>query len=258
MKTYTKADVSEQQLEDLVRQHAGMIEEGLVYIDHQRSAAGGRLDVLMVDSGKSLIVAELKVVQDDGMLLQGLDYYDYAAGHIESYARLYKPYGINPTEQLRLLLIAPSFSQALVNRCKWLNVPISLFTFSCVKFQEEEDVVVIFSEREVTGPVRPIEISRLEDHLTYITDMDVRATVAALLDETKNWKPGNISMDAIKGAISMKVHGRVFAYLYPRRQHFIITTFDTEDEWTDYPVKSADELTNAKTVMRASMDARAK
>ena len=53
MKPYKKIDVSEQQLEDLVRRHASMIEEGLSYVDHQKQAAGGRLDVLMVDSGKS-------------------------------------------------------------------------------------------------------------------------------------------------------------------------------------------------------------
>ena len=82
MKKYRKADVSEQELEDIVRRNTGLIEEGLVYVDHQKPAAGGRLDVLMVDSGKSLVVAELKVTQDDGMLLQGLDYYDYASTHV--------------------------------------------------------------------------------------------------------------------------------------------------------------------------------
>lgn len=61
MKKYTKADVSEQELEDSVRRNAGLIEEGLIYVDHQKPAAGGRLDVLLVDSGKSLVVAELKV-----------------------------------------------------------------------------------------------------------------------------------------------------------------------------------------------------
>jgi len=61
MKKYTKAVVSELELEDLVRRHAEQIEEGLAYVDHQKPAAGGRLDVLMVDSGKSLVVAELKV-----------------------------------------------------------------------------------------------------------------------------------------------------------------------------------------------------
>jgi hypothetical protein len=105
-----------------------LIEEGLVYLDHQNAAAGGRLDVLMVDSGKSLVVAKLKVTQDDGMLLQGLDYYDYVSNHAESYARLYKTHSIDPTEQVRLFLIAPLFSQTLVNRCKWLDIPISLFT----------------------------------------------------------------------------------------------------------------------------------
>src|SRR5262245_379031 len=97
MRHYQKTDVSEAALEDLVRQGPGLIEEGLVYLDHQKAAAGGRLDVLLVDSGKSLVIAELKVVQDDGMLLQGVDYYDYVSSHVEAYARLYKPYGIDPT-----------------------------------------------------------------------------------------------------------------------------------------------------------------
>lgn len=74
MKPYKKIDVSEAALEDLVRRYASLIEDGLVYVDRQKPTGGGRLDVLMVDSGKSLVVGELKVVQDDGMLLQGLDY----------------------------------------------------------------------------------------------------------------------------------------------------------------------------------------
>jgi RecB family endonuclease NucS len=51
MRKYAKVSVSEKQLEDLVRQHSGLVEDGLKYVTHQRLAAGGRLDVLMVDSG---------------------------------------------------------------------------------------------------------------------------------------------------------------------------------------------------------------
>jgi len=134
MAKYTKVDVSEQELEDLVRQHADAIEDALVYVDRQHSTPGGRLDVLMVDSGKSLVVAELKVVEDDGMLLQGLDYYDYVSMHREAFARLYKTHAPDPTQHVRLFLVAPSFSQTLINRCKWIAAPISLFTFSCLKF----------------------------------------------------------------------------------------------------------------------------
>src|SRR5712692_3655473 len=134
MKTYTKVDVLEQQLEDLIRRNPELIDKGLVYLDHQKTAAGRRLDVLMVDSGKSLIVAELKVIQDDGMLTQGLDYYDDVTNHVEAYARLYKGHNIDPTQPVRLFLVAPSFSQTLVNRCKWLAIPISLYSFHCLKF----------------------------------------------------------------------------------------------------------------------------
>lgn len=258
MKRYTKADVSEQELEDLVRRHAGLIEDGLVYVDHQKPAARGRLDVLMVDSGKSLVVAELKVTQDDGMLFQGLDYYDYVSTHVESFARLYKAHGIDPTQQVRLFLVAPSFSQTLVNRCKWLDLPISLFTFNCLKFEGEADVVPIFTEQQTVAPPEIVEVTHLDDHLNYITDAAVRAKVTTLLDEIKNWKPGNISLDPIKYAISMKVNGRVFAYLYPRRQHYLIGTFDSDDEWKEYPIKGDDDLATVKPIMKAVMERRMK
>jgi Endonuclease NucS len=258
MKRYTKAVVSEQELEDLIRRNAELVEEGLVYVDHQKPAAGGRLDVLLVDSGSSLVVAELKVIQDDGMLIQGLDYYDYVSTHVEAFPRLYKAHSIDPTKKVRLFLVAPTFSPTLVNRCKWLDLPISLFTFSCLKFEGEADIVPVFIEEQVP-PLPPINhVVTLDDHLNYITDVAVRAKVSALLDEIKNWKTGNISLDAITYAISMKINGRVFAHLYPRRQHFIIATYDASDEWKEYAVKTDDDLVTVKPIAKAAMERRVK
>jgi hypothetical protein len=258
MKKHKKVDVSESQLEDLVRHHAEMIEEGLIYVDHQRPAAGGRLDVLMVDSGKSFVISELKVVQDDGMLMQGVDYYDYVSNHVEAFARLYKDNGIDPTQQVRLFLIAPSFSQALINRCKWIDLPISLFTFQCIKFDGEDDLVPIFAEQAIPTQPEVVEVMHLEDHLGYITDTEVRAKVMALLDEIKNWKAGSISLDPIKGAISIKVHNRVFAYFYPRRQHYLMATYNDQEEWTAYSIKDDNDLDKVKPIMRGAMERRAK
>ncbi len=258
MKKYTKADVSEKELEDLVRRHAEQIEEGLAYVDRQKEAAGGRLDVLMVDSGKSLVVTELKVTQDDGMLIQGLDYYDYISTHVEAYARLYKSHAIDPTQRVRLFLVAPTFSQTLVNRCKWLDLPISLFTFNCLRFEGEPDVIPIFTEQQITAPPEVVEVAHLDDHLNYITDTAVREKVAALLEEIKNWRPGNISIDPIKYGVSMKVNGRVFAYLWPRRQHYVIGTYDASDEWKEYPVKTEDDLATVKPIAKEAMERRIK
>lgn len=69
MAKYKHVDVSEQQLEDLVRQYVDLIEEGLIYVHHQRITGSGRLDVLLVDSGHSLVLAELKVVEDSQPVL---------------------------------------------------------------------------------------------------------------------------------------------------------------------------------------------
>ena len=258
MPKYRKVDVSEQQLEDLVRQQADAIEDGLVYLDRQHSTAGGRLDVLMVDSGRSLVVAELKVVEDDGMLLQGLDYYDYVATHLEAFARLYKTHPPDPAQQVRLFLVAPSFSQTLINRCKWIDAPISLFTFTCLKFEGAENIVPVFSEQAIPSPPETVEVHHLEDHLQYITDAAVRSRVSDLLEDIKAWKATRISVDAIKYAISMKVDGHLFAYLHPRRKYFLISTYNAENTWTEYAIHGDEDLQKVLPLMRAAMEGRAR
>src|SRR3990172_2030429 len=173
MPRYKKVDVSEQQLEDLVRQHADAIEDGLVYVDHQQSTAGGRLDVLMVDSGRALVVAETKGFEGGGRIFSGPAYYDYVSTRAEAFTRLYKAFAPDPVQQVRLFLVAPSFSQTLINRCKWIDAPISLFTFGCLKFEGAAEIVPIFTEQEIPSPPEPIEVRHLDDHLKYITDAAV-------------------------------------------------------------------------------------
>ena len=114
------------------------------------------------------------------------------------------------------------------------------------------------TEREITAPPEIVEVAHLDDHLAYITDIAVRAKVTALLDEIKSWKPGNISLDPIKYAISLKINNRVFGYLLPRRKHYLIATFDANDDWKEFPVKGDDDLANVKPIMQAAMERRMK
>lgn len=253
MAKYQQIDVSEQLLEDLVRQNADLIEEGLVYVHHQRITGSGRLDVLLVDSGHSLVLAELKVVEDDGMLLQGLDYYDYVSSHIEAIARLYGKFSIDPTQTVRLFLIAPSFSQSLITRCKWIDVPISLFTYKCIKLQGSDEVIPVFSEQTIPSPPDVLETHSLDDRLNYITDVEVRLIVKRLLEEIGTWDTsGKILVEPIKYSIALKVSGRNFAYTSPRRKFFLIETFNQEGKWVGYPIRSDEDLTAARELIRAS------
>ena len=77
MKKYKIVEIQERDLEELVRKYPEYIEQGLKYVDHQKRTDRGPLDVLFVESGKGLVVAELKVIEDDSMLVQGINYYDY-------------------------------------------------------------------------------------------------------------------------------------------------------------------------------------
>ncbi len=259
MRKYKAVELKENQLEDLVRACSELIEEGLKYVDHQKITDKGRMDVLFVDSGNSLVVAELKIVEDDNMLLQGLDYYDYVSTNIEAFARIYKNYDIDPTKAIRLMLIAPSFSQTLINRCKWIDANISLYMYKCIIFDGTDDVTPIFTEISApTAPEPPGEKYSIEDRLSYITNQDVRRILESLLIELPNWKKDRILIEPIKYSISVKVGGKVFMYLSPRRDKFLVETYSFEGKWTGYPVNSAEDLKMLMDLMKSNMEKKLK
>lgn len=255
MRQYQVVEVSETELEDLVRRAPELIEPGLRFVDHQAFTSRGPLDVLLVDSGRALVVAELKVAEDDGMLMQGIDYYDYVLRNLDGFARAYKQHKIDPNQQPRLFLIAPSFSVTLLHRVKWINIPISLFTFQCIEFQDAKgDVIPVY--KEVTAPAIPerVEAYSLDDRYNYITDGKIRKLAQGLVAEIRGWDPERVLVEPTKYDISIKVSGRVVAYVGPRRKHFIVYTNDAEGKWTGYPINSESDLEAVVPLVRANFE----
>ncbi|MDD4902867.1 MAG: endonuclease NucS [Patescibacteria group bacterium] len=254
MKQYKSIEVSEKQLEDLVRQGASLIEEGVRYVDHQRSTERGPLDVLMVDSGNALVVAELKVVEDDTMLVQGMDYYDYISKNIEGISRVYKDYHIDPGQTARLFLIAPSFSISLINRCKWIDIPISLFAYKCITFEDSKEITVVFSEVSIPSTPETVEAYDLKDRLEYITSLDMRKIANDLIEEIRGWDAANITIEPTKYDMSAKVSGRVFAYISPRRKFFWVYTYDNEKKWASFLINQKEDLEAVKVLLKNNID----
>ncbi len=259
MKNYSQVEVSENELEELIRHYSPKIEEGLIYVDHQlKTDRERRLDVLMVDSGGALVVAELKVFEDDGMLLQGIDYYDYVTRNHEFICRTYPKYKIKPSEQPRLMLIAPSFSISFLERCKWLSIPTFLYTFQCVKIEGDNDIIPIFAEVNPPTMIKPPAPRQTADQvLEYITDLDMRGMASALLDEIKSWDEENIAIDPIQYYISLKFKGKVFAYLGPRRRFFGLEVFNPDSNWPWITVHAENkdiELENVRKMLKTSIE----
>ena len=254
MRKYKYIEASERQLEDLIRQGADLIEEGLRYVDHQRMTDRGPLDILMVDSGNALVVAELKIVEDDTMLVQGIDYYDWISRNVEGIARVYQDFHIDPHQAVRLFLIAPSFSVSLLNRCKWINIPIFLFTHTCIAFEDSEEITPVYSE--VTIPSAPVVVEDydLDDNLGYITSPDAKKTADTLIKEIQSWDVAKILIEPIKYDISLKVSGRVFSYICPRRKYFIVYTYNNEKKWAGFKAYQKEDLETVKVLLKANVE----
>lgn len=255
MGKYRSVQVSERQLEDLIRQAPDLIEDGLMYIDHQKMTDRGPLDVLMVDSGNALVVAELKITEDDTMLVQGIDYCDFVASNVDRFARLYAKFNIDPREDVRLFLVAPSFSVALLNRCKWIDIRISLFTYKCISLEGSDEIIPVFAE--VAVPVIPdvvIEAYSLEDRLNYITDDRVREAVRRLIEEIKSWDRANILVEPKKYDIRVKVSGRVVSVVTPRRKRFTVYTYDSEGKWSSFPIEQQEDLETVRELLKANVE----
>jgi len=201
------------------------------------------------------VVAELKVVEDDGMLVQGIDYYDYVARNLDGFANAYKRHKVDPKQELRLFLLAPSFSVTLLNRIKWIAVPISLFMFQCIEFEDASgETIPVY--KEVTAPAIPdrVESYSLDDRYNYITDADVGALAQNAVGQIKQWDTARVSADATKYAISIKVTGSVLAYVEPRRRYFYLSTNDADGKWTGYRISDEGDLTEVLVLVKANFD----
>jgi len=242
-------DLNERELESKIRKSPHLIEPGLRFVASQRRVGRGPLDLLLVDSGDALIVAELKTEKNDKMLFQGVDYYDYVSSNLEALALAYESKGfhIDALQTPRLMLIAPSFSQTLVNRCKWLDIPIDLYRYKAMIVRKEgEEIGELLDFLPVEIPARPQreEVYTRKKHIEYITDRKMRTIAKDFLQKVSEWE--GVTLDAIKYHISMKVKGNVFAYFSPRRDGFLIEGYSPEHEWQNLAkVGSPEELEDA-------------
>ncbi len=255
--TYITVEVDEKTLEFLTSQNADKIELGLKYIDHQKRTERGPLDVLCVDSGNALIIAELKVVEDDNMLVQGIDYYEDVTKNIELLARLYnktQETNIDPTQKPRLFLIAPSFSINLLKRSSWIDIPISLFTYKCIKIDSNQDVLPIYHEVNIPRRIQPIEVYTVEQRMNYIQDEEVKNRFKSMLNSVREFDSKKITVDAVKNDVSVKVSGKVISYICPRRKNFIIYTYDTDSEWKPFSIDSMEDSENALRIIKMNFE----
>jgi hypothetical protein len=253
---YKYIDVSEKELEHLIRRYADKIGDGMKFIDHQKRTERGPLDVLFVDSGNALAIAELKINEDDNMLFQGIDYYDNVSKDIVSLASSYKKSNINidPAQTPRLLLIAPSFSVNIVKRCTWINIPISLFSYQCMQIENSDDKILTFQEKDIPSIPKRKEVTTKEEKYNYITDNTAKERFIKMIDIVKGIDNNKITIDNIQDYISVKSSGTLIAYFEPKRNFFRVETYDNDDVWKSFKISSDDDMKDIFNLINISFE----
>jgi len=119
-----------EELEPLLVDNSDVIERGLKVITHQLMTDSGPLDILAVDFNGALVVIELKNCPVDEHLDQGLRYYDWCRQNISGISMAYSDkFQIDPNLPLRLMLIAPSFTDLVRRIAKYIDCKLHLVEY---------------------------------------------------------------------------------------------------------------------------------
>lgn len=108
--------IQESDVEEYLRFHLELIEDGLRYIDHQHIVPDGRIDILAMDRKGVYVIIELKIVQDKELVWQSM----YYPSQIK--AKFHVPH-------VRMLTLAPSYAPSLLLPLKQLGF-VETFVFT--------------------------------------------------------------------------------------------------------------------------------
>jgi hypothetical protein len=217
----------ERHLEHYMMNNPECIEEGLKVLGHQVPTVGGkRIDILALDSEGRLVVIELKLFEDDRMLMQGVEYIDWVNENADRIAEIYKTskLKIDPKTIPELVLVAPSFSRTLRTAAKYVSKDycyLSLMEY--VSLKDSTGKKGLFCREITIKPIeRPIERWDLEDYLDYFDEPKLKKLFQDIISEVKNIGSGIECNPTQSWYVALQYKGRNLCTLSPRKKYFYL------------------------------------
>jgi len=247
--------VNERELEELIFNAPEIIEEDFtLLINQRRTNSNKRLDVLGMDSKGTLTIVELKVQEDSNQFLQAIDYYDWLLERGLSFFRdLFSNKNISITMP-RIILVAPSYTDSTITLAKYIseNIQVTLKKYYCFDVNGEKAVKLV--DVQIPQIIEPEQMpSKINDHINYITDSNVRGVFENTIEKLNNINGGNTRYTLLPYRINFinKKTGLKFAELYSRRDYFNITWKEGDGWDEERNIKTdeqIDELINTKII----------
>jgi len=209
----------EKELEHLIVNEPSVVEEGLKIIKHQLPTDAGPSDIICVDENGRVGIMELKVIEEDYMLLQAFKYFDYVNENLDAIKNMFPDFNIDPGKNPRILLVAPGFSPTLIKAVKNISEPtIELYRYFYL--ENEAGKKELFCKAiEITGPRKPVRIVTLEDHIEYIREESLRRLCKALIKNIRDIGP-RIEVIPTQFYIGLQFKGRLIARIQTFRERF--------------------------------------
>ncbi|MEM2254171.1 MAG: endonuclease NucS [Candidatus Bathyarchaeia archaeon] len=131
---------SHHELEQMIVNEIGLVEKGLTVIcSNVPVNEKTTLDILCHDSNGQLVIIQLSVQEDDTMLLQGLQSLDYVDKFKAFLKATYNKHKIDDKEKPRLILIAPSFSDAVKRAVESMKgIRVDLYEWEYLKLGDHK------------------------------------------------------------------------------------------------------------------------
>jgi len=236
---------NEPELKALLIENLGAIEEGMIFIASEVNAhENKRIDILAQDKNDTIVVIELKLFSDSNVLVQILDYGDFAYRHYSTLFNRYptmKKDNFDP-DNIRLVIIAEDFSSDLLRVIPYIDWEIEVYKFQAFTLKDEKSLLCLPVEIEPLPPYEKEEIRTVDRLLEYITNDVAKEAAKEVLKYCESL--GAIQIEPTKEYIACKVHGKNFMTINPRRQYFHVDYRDPKDGlWYYDTVNSKEEFT---------------
>jgi hypothetical protein len=226
---------NEKELEQLLIKEPRYLKYGIKILKNQFPTSTGPLDILFLDDKKVAGIIEIKKDEDDGMLIQALRYFDYVNENLDAIKSMFKDADIDTEKTPRIVLLAKSFSPALITAVKNISEPsIELYTYFYFKLKDGSKELLI-KPIEIPLQKKRIMVPFLEDHINYLKDDSMKETAKKYIEAIKDIGK-DIEVVPTKYYLGFQFKGKLIVIMDFNRNNFEIR-YPSEDTgiWESEP-----------------------
>ena len=227
LKKYKPKD--EKELHTIIENELDNLEEGLELLKHEMDTGKGIPDFLCVDSGRRIVIIEVKLHGDEDVLFQALKYYNKIDKDRYAIPQMFPNKKINAKEHPRIILIAEEFSDEIRQLATLVVPDVELYEYTVVIDSKNNKGIVFHPVTLPKIDETLTEPTTIQDHIDYITKEDLKPVLERIRNEIKSI--GNeIKEYPTQYYIGFKFRGRQFAWIGTYRKYFDLGAHIIDDK----------------------------